>query len=150
MVPYKMSSHSDVGIDVLVEAKEVVGVIATVQRLEPVVLLGSVGLADPLLAFLHEEIHVDARVVGLEGRPEVPNPLPLFVEALCRLGDAGNVERMPGAASAEGCLVLAHACNRPSELPDHESTERGFDPQRVIDCDVDNLVCELSDVAGAQ
>src|SRR5215208_6373538 len=57
---------------------------------------------------------------------------------------------MPGAASAEGCLLLSHARERPSKLPDHESTKRGIDPQRVFDCDVDNLVCELGDVAGAQ
>src|SRR5918995_3908294 len=120
MVPYKMSSHSDVGIDVLVEAEEVVGVIATLQRLEPVVLLGPVGLADPLLTLLHQEVYIDARVVGLKGRPEVSGPLPLLAEALCRLGDASDVERMPGAASAEGRLVLAHACDGPSELPDHK------------------------------
>jgi hypothetical protein len=63
----KERSHSDVGPYVLVEAEEVVRVIATLERLERVVLLGPIGLADPLLALLHEEVHVDARVVGLEG-----------------------------------------------------------------------------------
>src|SRR5215212_449336 len=138
--PCKDSSHSDVGPDVLVEAEEVVGIIATLQRLEPVVLLGPVGLANPLLTLLHQEVYIDTCVVGLKGRPEVPNPLSLFVEALCRLGDAGDVERMPGAASTEGCLLLSHARERPSKLPDHESTERGIDPQRVIDRDLDHLV----------
>src|SRR5215210_9023480 len=92
-VPYKRSSHSDVGPDVLVKAEEVVGVIATLERLEPVILLGPVGLADPLLTLLHQEVHIDARVVGLKGRPEVPGPLSLFVEALFGLGDACDVER---------------------------------------------------------
>src|SRR5829696_2169577 len=149
-VRYKGSSHSDVGPDVLVEAEEVVGIIATLQRLEPVVLLGPVGLADPLLTLLHQEVYIDARVVGLKGRPEVSGPLPLLVEALCRLGDACDVKSMPGAASAEGCLLLAHACDGPSELPDHKGRQRGVDSQRVIDRDVDNLVSELLDVAGAQ
>src|SRR5215211_2830168 len=150
MVPCKDSLLSDGGPYVLVKAEEVVGVVAVLQRLEPVVLLGPVGLADPLLTLLHQEIHIDARVVWLKGRPEVSGPLPLLVEALCRVGDASDVERMPSAASAEGCLLLAHACDGPSKLPDHESTKRGIDPQRVIDRDVDNLVCELLDVAGAQ
>src|SRR5215210_9167280 len=149
-VPCKGSSLSDVGAYVLVEAEEVLGVIATLERLEPVILLGPVGSADPLLTLLHQEVYIDARVVGLKGRPEVLNPLPLLLEALRRLGNACDVERMPGAASAESSLVLAHACHGPSELPDHESTKRGIDPQRVIDRDVDNLVCELFDVAGAQ
>src|SRR5215204_3439328 len=149
-VPCKGSSLSDVGSYVLIEAEEVVGVVATLQRLEPVVLLGPVGLADPLLALLHKEVYIETSVVGLKSCPEVPNPLPLFVEALCLLGDAADVECMPGAASAEGRLVLSHACHCPSELPDHERTKRGIDPQRVIDGDLDDLVCELRDVAGAQ
>src|SRR5829696_10429593 len=139
-VRYKGSSHSDVGPDVLVEAEEVVRVVATLQRLEPVVLLGPVGSADPLLTLLHQEVYIDTCVVGLKGRPEVSGPLPLLLEALCRLGDASDVERMTGAASAEGCLVLAHACGGPSELPDHKGRQRGVDPQRVIDRDLDHLV----------
>jgi hypothetical protein len=59
-------SHGGIGPYVLVEAEEVVGVIAALERLEPVVLLGPVGLADPLLTLLHQEVHVDARVVGLQ------------------------------------------------------------------------------------
>src|SRR5829696_999736 len=55
---------------------------------------------------------------------------------------------MPGAASAEGRLVFAHSRDRPSKLPDHERTKRGVDPQRVIDRDVDDLICELRNVAG--
>src|SRR5215212_4728613 len=113
-VPCKGSSHSDVGPYVLVEAEEVVRVVAVLQRLEPLILLSPVGLADPLLTLLHEEVHVDARVVGLKGRPEVPDPLPLLVEALRRLGGACDVERTSGAASTEGCLLLPHACDRPS------------------------------------
>src|SRR5215216_6301458 len=55
---------------------------------------------------------------------------------------------MPGAASTEGRLVLAHACDSTSKLPDHESTKRRIDPQRVIDCDLNYLICKLGDVAG--
>src|SRR5215212_11048956 len=139
-VRYKGSSHSDVGPDVLVEAEEVVRVVAALERLEPVVLLGPVGLADSLLTLLHQEVYVDARVVGLQRRPEVPGPLPLIVEALCRLGDAADVERMAGASSAEGRLLLAHACDGSSELPDHGISQRGLDSQRVIERDVDNLI----------
>src|SRR5215216_6150788 len=81
-VPYKRSSHSDVGPDVLVEAEEVVGVIATLERLEPVILLGPVGLADPLLTLLHQEADSVTCVVRGKGRPEVPIPLPHVGEAL--------------------------------------------------------------------
>jgi hypothetical protein len=56
-VPHKGSSHNHVGPDVLVEAEEVVGVI----------LPRTVGLADPLLTLLHQEVYIDARVVRLEG-----------------------------------------------------------------------------------
>src|SRR5215212_4524369 len=66
MIRNERSSHSDVGYDVLVEAEEVVGVIATLQRLEPVILLGPGSLADPLLTLLHQEVHIDACVVGLK------------------------------------------------------------------------------------
>src|SRR5215211_138350 len=90
-VPYKRSSHIDVGPDVLVKAEEVVGVIATLQCLEPVILLGPVGLADPLLTLLHQEVHIDPCVVGLKGCPEGPDPLPLLVEARRRIGDAADV-----------------------------------------------------------
>src|SRR5215204_2750961 len=128
-VPCKGSSLSDVGAYVLVEAEEVLGVIATLERLEPVVLLGPVGLADPLLTLLHEEVHVDARVVGLQCRPEVSGPLPLFFEALFGFGDACDVERMPGTAPTEGRLLLAHARERPSKLPERQSSKRGVDPQ---------------------
>src|SRR5215207_10127476 len=68
--------------DVLVEAEDVLGVVAALKHLEPVVLLQSVGLADPLLPLVHEEVHVHAGVVRLEGRPEPAHPLPLLVEAL--------------------------------------------------------------------
>src|SRR5215203_3043701 len=140
-VPCKGSSLSDVVSYVLVEAEEVLGVIATLERLEPVILLGPVGLADPLLTLLHQEVYIDARVVGLKCRPEVSGPLPLFFEALFGLGDACDVERMPCAASAEGRLVLAHARDRPSTLPERQSSKRGVDQQRVIDSDVDDFVC---------
>src|SRR3712207_380833 len=101
-----MSSHGGGGPYVLVAAEEVVRIVAALERLEAVVLLGPVGLADPLLTLLHEEVHVDAGVVGLERRPEVSCPLPLFFEALFGLGDASYVVRMPSAASAESRLVL--------------------------------------------
>src|SRR3712207_203521 len=105
-------------------------------------------MAEPLLTPLHQEVHVEARVVGLQRRPEVPGPLPLLVEALGPLGRAGDVVRMPGAASAEGRLLLARARDRPSTLPERQSSKRGVDPQRVIDGDVDDLVGEARYVAG--
>src|SRR5215212_3465441 len=43
--PCKDSSHSDVGPYVLVEAEEVVRVVAVLECLEPIVLLGPVGLS---------------------------------------------------------------------------------------------------------
>src|SRR3712207_5118310 len=69
------ASHGGSGPYVLVEAEEVAGVVAALERLEPIVLLSPVGLADTLLTFLHEEVHVDARVVGLQRGPEVSGPL---------------------------------------------------------------------------
>src|SRR5215210_8197384 len=128
-VPYKESSCSGGGLYVLIEAEEVVGVIATLQRLESIVLLGPVGLADPLLTLLHEKVHIDACVVGLECRPEVSDPLPFLVEALTRRGNSGDVERVTGAASAEGRLVLANARDRPPALPDREGRQRGVDSE---------------------
>ena len=60
-------SRGGSGPYVLVEAEEVVGVIAALERLESVVFPGPVGLAGPLLTLLHQEVYIDARVVGLEG-----------------------------------------------------------------------------------
>src|ERR671917_1449149 len=64
--PIGEDSHSDVGSYVLVEAEEVVRVIAALECLEPVVLLCPVGLSDARLPLLHQEVHVNAHMVGFE------------------------------------------------------------------------------------
>src|SRR5207249_2975133 len=79
--------------DVLVDPEEVVRIPLPLQRLQPVVLVGTVGGADPLLALfgVREEVDVHGRVPLLERRPEVTHPLPLLVEALCVLGAGADV-----------------------------------------------------------
>src|SRR5881628_658 len=54
------------GRDVLVEPEEVVRVVRPLEGLQSLVLLRSIGLADPVLPLVHEEVHVHARVVRLE------------------------------------------------------------------------------------
>lgn len=51
--------------DVLVQSEEVVWVVPPLQSLEPLVLRRSIGLADALLTLVHQEVHIDAGVVGL-------------------------------------------------------------------------------------
>jgi hypothetical protein len=51
------------GCDVLVEPEEVFGVVRAFERLEPIVLRRAVRLTDALLTFVHEEVHVDTRVM---------------------------------------------------------------------------------------
>src|SRR5438552_1214046 len=68
--------------DVLIESEEVLRVVAALQSLESAVLLCAVSLADAILTLVHEEVHVDARMPGLEGRPEAAHPLTLLLEAL--------------------------------------------------------------------
>src|SRR4029453_6930421 len=92
--------------DVLVPPEEVVGVVFALQRTQAVVLRRPIGLANPILALLHQDVHVDARMEGLEGRPEIARPLPLLVESLLVLGDRGDVEGVSGLPAVEGGVVL--------------------------------------------
>src|SRR6266496_6649494 len=110
--------------DVLIDPEEVVRVVAPLQLLQTSVLLGAVRVTDPTLALVAEEVHVDARLVGLERRPEVPHPLPLLVEAVGGLGAGADVVREAGVAAPEGRVVVADARNRASHLPDREGRER--------------------------
>src|SRR5215218_11340615 len=68
--------------DVLVQPEEVRRIVGALERLEPLVLVGTVGLPDPLLALIHHEVHVDAGVVGRKRGPEGPGPLALGLESL--------------------------------------------------------------------
>src|SRR5713101_4079329 len=102
--------------DVLVHPEEVVRVVLPLQSLQAVVPFRSVRLPDPLLAFVHQEVDVDARVVGLQGGPQTPGPLTLFVEARLRCGGRVDVDRVPRAATVERSLVLAHPLDRAAEL----------------------------------
>src|SRR5205807_1717343 len=70
------------GRDVLVQPEEVVGIVVSLQGLQPVVPRGSVRLPDAVLALIHQEVHVHARVVRLERRPEAPGPLAFLVESV--------------------------------------------------------------------
>src|SRR5262249_57882461 len=64
--PFPVQGKGSASWDVLVQTEEVVRVVALLERLQPVVAGRPVGLADALLAFVHQEVHVDARVIGLE------------------------------------------------------------------------------------
>src|SRR5688572_16421203 len=66
--------------DVLVHAKQIRGIVLALERLQARPLLRAVRLLHPLLALLHEEVHVDARVIRLERGPEVAGPLALGLE----------------------------------------------------------------------
>ena len=85
---------------------------------EALVLCRSVGLPDPLMALVHEEVHVHAGVIRLQGRPEAMDPCSLVCEALGAGGVSADVERVAGAAAVERRLVLADASNRTTGLPD--------------------------------
>ena len=88
--------------------------------------------------------------MGGERRPEVAHPLALAVEALGPGGAGADVERERGAAPVEGAVVVVHPGHRPAHLPDRIGGQRGLDPQRVLDRDVDDLVAERVHVAGAE
>src|SRR5262249_40861813 len=77
--------------NVLVDVEEVVGVVAPLELLEAGVLSGAVRLADTVLTLVAEEVDVDACLVRLQGVPEIPHPLPLFVEAVGALGAGADV-----------------------------------------------------------
>src|SRR4030095_2328250 len=94
------------GRDVLVQPEEVVGVVLLLERLEALVLCRSVCLPDPLMALVHEEVHVHTGVIWLKGRPESMYPCPLFFEALGARGVSADVECVAGAPAVESSLVL--------------------------------------------
>src|SRR2546430_21682 len=110
--------------NVLVDPEEVLGVIAPLELLQTSVFLGAVRLTDAILALVAEEVHVDARLVGLERRPKVPHPLPLLVEAVGGLGAGADVVREAGVAAAERGVILGQMRDRASHLPDREGRER--------------------------
>jgi hypothetical protein len=61
------------GVDVLVEAEDVVGVVAALQLLQAREACIAVGGSDPLLAFVAEEVDVHAAGrVGQEGVIQLP------------------------------------------------------------------------------
>src|ERR671919_1343272 len=112
--------NPSVRADVLVQPEDVLRVIAALERLQALVLLLPVGLPDPLLTLLHEEVDVDGRVPGLERRPEVAHPLALLVEARGRLGHRGDVEGVACAAAVEGAVVVGTAGALATPFPDSE------------------------------
>src|SRR5206468_10965330 len=59
-------------------------------------------------------------------------------------------ERVAYAPAVECGFILAHPGDRPSHLPDREVRERGLEPHRMIDRDVDHGIGELRHVAGAE
>src|SRR4051812_26312255 len=117
---------------VLVEPEEVVGVVLLLETLQPRKLLGTIGLADAILALLHEEVHIYARVVGRERVPVAARPLALLVEAVGRLAVAVDVERVARVATVEGGVVLADARHRPSHLPEGDAGDRRGDLHPVL------------------
>src|SRR4029453_5584737 len=105
------------GRDVLVQPEEVRGVVFLLEPLEALGLFRSICLPDPLLALVHEEVHVHARVLRVKGRPESPDPCPLFFEALGAGGVSADVERVAGVPTVESSLVFADARDRTTGLP---------------------------------
>src|ERR671925_210246 len=113
--------------DVLVKTKEVVRIVFALERLQAVVLRSSVRLADALFAFLHEEVHVHAGVVRLEGRPIGPNPLTFGLPSFRGFAVAVDVEGEAGASPMEGGLVVADVTDRAAQLPDPAGRSRRRD-----------------------
>jgi hypothetical protein len=148
VVPDRRVTES-VGLDVLVEPEEVRRVVLALEGLQSVVLVGAVGLPDPLLALFHEEVHVDAGVVGCESGPVVASPLALGLEAISSLAVAVDVEGEPRVAPIERGRALADACNRSAHLPQGDAADRRRDARAVLDDDVDDVVGELCDVTGS-
>jgi len=111
--------------------------------------LRSVRLADPILAFVHQEVHVDAGLVRFERRPQASRPFPLLVEPFRRFGDRCDVDRVARAKPVEGGFVLGYSRDSASLLKDRESRLRRTHSEGVVGGDVDHLVSEFGDVAGA-
>src|ERR1700686_2939190 len=109
------SGPSLVRRDVLIHPEDVAGVVLALQRLEPLVLAGSVRHADSILALLHQEVDVNAHVVWAECRPQAPRPLALLVEAGRTLGGRIDVDGVTRAAPVERGLVLADTGDCPAE-----------------------------------
>src|SRR5207302_7385629 len=148
--PVPVQGKGSAGRYVLVQAEEVVGVVALLERLQPVVAGRPIGLADALLALVHEEVHVHARVVGLQRGPEPPGPLALLVEPLRRGGRGVHVDREAARSAVEGGLVLADPRDRPAQLEARERRERRRLPLRVVRDDVDDVVRQLTEVGRAE
>src|SRR5438034_6542468 len=129
--------------DVLVPAEEVVRVVRPLQRLQPLPPLRPVGLADPVLALLHEKVHIDAGVERLQLRPEVAGPRTFLVEAFGRLRGGVDVDGVPGASSVERGVVLSHAVDGSPQLEDGERRQLRLHLERVRRDDVDDVVGEL-------
>src|SRR5436190_5222457 len=141
-----------VGRDVLIRPEEVVRIPLTLQRLQPVVLVGAVCGPDPGLALfsVRHEVDVGRGLVPLDRGPEVAHPLAFFVEAFGVLGAAADVVRDAGVAPAEHAVVHADARDRTAHLPDGERRQRRLDARRVVDGDVDHLVGQLRRVEAAE
>src|SRR5829696_4312358 len=94
--------------DVLVEPEEVVWVVLALECLQAIVLGRAVGLADPILPFLHEEVDVDMLVVRLQRGPQSAGPLALLFKSLTRRCYPDHVHCMARVAASECGLVLTH------------------------------------------
>src|SRR5439155_15563362 len=111
---------------------EVIRVVLSLETLQPVVRVRSVGRADPFLAFVFEEVDVHRLMPRLECRPERAHPLALLVETVCSLGGAADVVGERRLAPAEGRLALIDTRDRSAHLPDWKRRERRVDLQRAL------------------
>src|SRR5678815_2647997 len=136
------------GADVLVQTEEIRRVVLPLERLQPLVLRFTVRLAYAVLAFLHQEVDVDAGVVGRERGPVGARPLALLLEALGALGVAVDVERIARLAPVERGLLVAHLRHRAPHLPERDAGHRRGDAIPELRHDVDHAVAQSRDVAG--
>src|SRR5262249_37770549 len=139
------------GWDVLVEPKEVVGVVTALEGLQPLVLRRSVSASDTVVTLVHQEVDIHAGVVRGERLPEPSDPLALLVETLTVVagGDAVDVVGMTGGPPVERGVVVADVQDGPTQLKDRIRRAGRTDAQRMLDGNVNQFVGQLGHVAAA-
>src|SRR5215211_4630057 len=103
---------------VLVEAKEVGGIVATLDLSQPVPGRPGVGLTDAPLALLAEKACVRATVTLTQRLLEVSYPLLAHTPVLRSLVKRCDVDHDPALAVGEGSGLDRNAGHRPTQNPD--------------------------------
>src|SRR5262249_8660158 len=112
------------GSDVLVQAEEVVGVVAPLESHQPLVLIRPVGRQHPLLTLVHEKVHVDLpRAERLHRLEEALRPPNVRLRRPAQRPPGVDVEEEWLVAVAEGGAAWEARC-RTAQVGDLEVAER--------------------------